>query len=83
MVEHLLCKHKVQTLVQKKKEKWNQAEGVAQVVEHLPSKHEAPSSNPNTAKKKKKVESVRQPCRSHYNIFSTFLYILKLALKNS
>jgi hypothetical protein len=29
------------------------------------------------------VESVRQPCRSHYNIFSTFLYILKLALKNS
>jgi hypothetical protein len=28
--------------------------GVAQVVEHLPSKHEVLSSNPSTAKKKKK-----------------------------
>jgi hypothetical protein len=27
--------------------------GVAQVVEHLPSKYEALSSNPNTAKRKK------------------------------
>jgi hypothetical protein len=28
---------------------------VAQVVECCPSKHEAPSSNPNTAKKEKKI----------------------------
>jgi hypothetical protein len=28
--------------------------GSSGVVEHLPSKHEAPSSNPNTTKKKKK-----------------------------
>jgi hypothetical protein len=27
---------------------------VAQVLDHLPAKHEAPSSNPNTAKKKKR-----------------------------
>jgi hypothetical protein len=32
----------------------NRAGGVAQVVVHLPSKCEAPSSNPRTAKKKKK-----------------------------
>jgi hypothetical protein len=30
------------------------AGGVAQVVEHLPSKHEALNSSPNTVKKKKK-----------------------------
>jgi hypothetical protein len=30
------------------------AGGVAQVVERLPSKHKALSSNPSTAKKKKK-----------------------------
>jgi hypothetical protein len=30
------------------------AGGMAQVVEHLPSKYEALSSNPNTKKKKKK-----------------------------
>jgi hypothetical protein len=29
------------------------ADRVAQAIQHLPSKHEALSSNPNTAKKKK------------------------------
>jgi hypothetical protein len=31
-----------------------QADRVTHVVEHLPSKHEAPSSNPSTAKNKTK-----------------------------
>jgi hypothetical protein len=34
--------------------------GMAQVVKHLPSKHEALSSNPNTAKKKKRKEKEKQ-----------------------
>jgi hypothetical protein len=34
-------------------------DGVAQVVEHLASKHEALSSNPNIAKKKKMVSTIR------------------------
>jgi hypothetical protein len=37
-----------------KKKSQKRAGGVAQVVELLPSKCEALSSNPNTAKKKKK-----------------------------
>jgi hypothetical protein len=34
------------------------AEGVAEVVEHLPSKHKALTSNPSTVKKKKMVVSI-------------------------
>jgi hypothetical protein len=33
------------------------AGGVAQVVEHLPSKCEAPSTNPSVSKKKKKSKN--------------------------
>jgi hypothetical protein len=33
----------------------NRAGGVAQVVQHLPSKYEALNLNPSTAKKKKKI----------------------------
>jgi hypothetical protein len=33
------------------------ADGVAQVVEHLPSNHETLSSNPNTKKTKKALEN--------------------------
>jgi hypothetical protein len=38
------------------KEKKKRADGVAQVVDHLPSKHEAPNSKPSTAKKNKRKE---------------------------
>jgi hypothetical protein len=45
---------------------------VSQVAEHLPSKHEALSSNTNTAKKKKKeficTYAVQSPCFQLSNI---------------
>jgi hypothetical protein len=40
-----------------KKEKFSQAGGVIQAVERLPSKSEALSSNPDTAKEKKKFSN--------------------------
>jgi hypothetical protein len=39
----------------------NRAEGMAPVVEHLLSKCEAPSSNPNAAKKKSDKNSSAEP----------------------
>jgi hypothetical protein len=47
------------------------AGGVAQVIEHLPGKHEALSSNPSTTKKTKIKEAIEHggagplKCRSH------------------
>jgi hypothetical protein len=40
--------------------------GVAQVVEHLQRKHEAPSSNPSTAKKKKQTNNNKKPQNLSY-----------------
>jgi hypothetical protein len=40
--------------------KAKRAGGMTQVVEHLPSKHKAPSSNPSTTKRKR--QSVVQVC---------------------
>jgi hypothetical protein len=42
---------------------------VAQVVEHLPSKHEALSLNPSTTKKKKEKKKV---VRKHVSLFPGF-----------
>jgi hypothetical protein len=38
------------------------AKDVGQVVDHLPSKLEAPSSNPNNAKKKKNLQQSKDIC---------------------
>jgi hypothetical protein len=38
------------------------ARGIAQVLENLPSKNKAPSSNPSTTKKKKIVFHAKEKC---------------------
>jgi hypothetical protein len=56
-----LAGHNYDTLLKKKKTKAKRAGGVTQVVTHLPSKHEALSSNPNTAKQNKKQANKKNP----------------------
>jgi hypothetical protein len=43
---------------------------VTQVVEYLPDKHEAPSSNPSTAAKRKQTKNYLQSSRSLQNMIA-------------
>jgi hypothetical protein len=59
MVERLLCICKPQSHQKEKKNGGRGRGAVTQVVEHQPSKCEAPISNPSTAKKEKRMKGDR------------------------
>jgi hypothetical protein len=46
----------------------SQAGEVVQVIEHLPSKYEAQSSNPSTAKKEKKAKKTPKTQNSLFHL---------------
>jgi hypothetical protein len=52
------------------------AGGVAQAVKHLPTKHEALSSNPTTAKNLKKLYLLIPAVQNGYSCISFLAYLL-------